>query len=71
MSRHRIKWLGAGEREIEKILRLGPDLDGGGMFLAALTDGVEVEGKLLPKDHAMVASQGDMIVLPDGSNFKV
>ena len=71
MSRHKIKWFGVGEREIENILRLGPDPDGSGMFLAALTDGVEVEGKFLPKDHAMVASRGNMVVLPDGSNFKV
>ena len=80
LSGYVIRRLGGGEAEIEKrtflglrrrkILRSMFDHDGG-MLVAALTDGVFVNGMPLPTGTAMVAIPGEKVVLPGKAYFFV
>lgn len=71
--------LGGGEAEIEertllglrrrRILRFIPDPHHEGIIIAALAEGVTINGIPLPERTAMVATPGDKVSLPGGKAY--
>lgn len=76
--KHVFLTLGGKEVEIEertlfglrrrRILRLLPDPEEG-TLMAALVEGITVNGIPLPPGTAMVAEPGDEVILPDGKAY--
>lgn len=77
--KHSIHALGGGKTEFEertlfglrrrKILRLALDPTKDETIMAALVEGVIVNGIPLPSGNAMIVNLGDKIILPSGKAY--